>query len=169
MATSLQGNGHFGPRGNPRAGKDPPLKNVSTLVIAPLLVLGAFAQKASAPRHQECGHECHCLRRTFKVQQEHADACASQFPNRQADKAQRQGWMACMAGQPQHCDVVKDRTGKYPHPYLPCEPGDKDCGTDVDPETNLATANAQMDVRCTAACKLHDCKCDDGPTCQNVP
>jgi hypothetical protein len=145
------------------------LKHVCTYVVAPLLVLGAFAQKASAPRHEECGHECRCVRRTFKVQQEHGESCDNQFPNRQTSKSEQQGWMACMAGQPQHCDIVKDRTGKYPHPYLPCEPGDKECGTYVDPETNESATTGQMDVRCTAACKLHDCKCDDGPVCQDVP
>jgi hypothetical protein len=149
-------------------GKGFALRNVSRFVIAPLLVLGAFAQKASAPRHEECGHECRCVRRTFKVQQEHAGVCASQFPNRQTDKGERQAWMACMATQPQHCDIVKDRTGKYPHPYLPCEPSDN-CGISVDLETSEVTGTGQMDVRCTSACKMHDCKCDDGPSCQNVP
>jgi hypothetical protein len=145
------------------------LKNFSTLIIAPLLVLTAFAQKSSTPHHEECGHECRCVRRTAKVQQEHADACNNQFPNHRTSKDERQGWMACMSAEPQHCDIVKDRTGKYPHPYLPCEPADQGCQIAVDPETLENTTSTQMDVRCTAACKLHDCKCDDGPVCENVP
>jgi len=78
-------------------------------------------------------------------------------------------WLACVGDQPVHCVIVKDRTGKYPHPYLPCEPDDKDCAAKVDPETGALTDSGQMDVRCTAKCKLHDCKCNDGPVCPDVP
>src|SRR5215469_3513585 len=141
-------------------------------IVTALLALGiALAQNTAPPRHDEvCGHECRCVRRTFKVREEHRIACEQRFPNFRTDKVQKEEWLKCVASQPQHCEIVKDRTGKYPHPYLPCEPGDgKDCGVYQDPESGSTQSTGEMDVRCTAACKKHDCKCDDGPVCKDVP
>lgn len=133
-------------------------------ILVLLVLTSLFAQKASnkQPAREQCGHDCHCLRRTQKIQNEHMEACDSKFDRKS------KAWLDCFASQPQHCDIASDRTGKYPYPYLPCNSDDKNCGS-AEPSHTGNEDTGTMDVRCTAKCAKHDCKCDDGPTCNDVP
>jgi len=51
----------------------------------------------------------------------------------------------CMANIPGHCSLVM----RY----------------DAADDDGSAEAGSAMSERCTMACKKHDCKCDDGPSC----
>jgi len=134
-----------------------------------LLLFGiAFAQtkskkvrKPETPQAERCGSECKCLRRTQKLQDEHGQECDRKFERKS------KAWQQCFAKQPEHCDVASDRSGKYPYPYLPCEASDG--GVYTDEETSNTTETGMMDVQCTVRCKKHDCHCDDGPVCKDVP
>ena len=130
----------------------------SPTVLLGLILFGtAFSQQGSQnteqPRVEFCGlggaHECRCLRRTQLVQDEHRANCEQKF-NR-SDEKQKKQWLECVGEQPAHCDVVLN-SAHYRHPWI------------EDSESHV-----WMDTRCTVACKKHNCKCDDGPACKDVP
>ncbi len=119
-----------------------------------LLVLAcALALVAQQSKKQEkpvgfeyCGHgsshECRCIRHTQAVQDDYLKRC--QLNSKTPDELSK-----CMAHTPGHCALV----AQY------------DASADYDPDNPDSGSDADMSERCTMACKKHDCRCDDGPTC----
>lgn len=115
------------------------------LLIFAFAVL-VFAQQ-SKPKIEFCGlgssHDCHCIRKSQAVRQARFESCDHEHPEG------GQAFNDCVAAAPTHCDIVdnylydsRDENG---------EPA-KDDGS-------------AMGEHCSMICKMHDCKCDDGPTC----
>ena len=96
-------------------------------------------------------HECTCIRRTQAIQEQRYDACvrSTMKPDgSQDDKA----LAACNQTIPTHCDIAESLQ-------------DEDGETEWAGEDKGWVGDKKMGEFCTMACKIHDCTCDDGPTC----
>jgi hypothetical protein len=126
-------------------------------VLLGLTFLTIFLQEKPraqvAPQTAVCGlggsPECRCLLRTQLLQDEHLNACAQKYDR--LDRTQKQQWLDCVKRQPLHCDIVAN-TALYGHPWI-----------------ENSKSHIWMDARCSVMCKKHNCKCDDGPICRDVP
>jgi hypothetical protein len=105
----------------------------------------ALAAQQAREKIDYCGlgshHECNCVRRTQAVHEKFIDNCerSSLRPDgSKDDKAFNQ----CMQSMPAHCDIADQ--------HAISGEGEND---------------PAMSEHCALACKKHDCKCDDGPTC----
>lgn len=116
-----------------------------------LLALCCFALAAQQSKEKidYCGlgssHDCNCVRRTQAVHQKFIENCVRtslRADGSQDDKAFDQ----CMARMPAHCDIADH------YSIWNSEKGEWE-------------SDPVMSEHCTLACKKHDCKCDDGPTC----
>lgn len=108
----------------------------------------ALAAQQAREKIDYCGlgshHECNCVRRTQAVHQKFIDDCerGSLRPDGSKDD---KAFNRCMQNMPAHCDIADQHTIS-----------NGESGGQTDPA---------MSEQCTLACKKHDCKCDDGPTC----
>lgn len=110
----------------------------------------AFLFAQTKTRFEYCGlgshHECHCIDRVQKIHQliyekcEHATSNNADF-----DKCIK-------ALQKTHCSIAESLT-------------EYDGEMHWDSEKDEYVGESKMGPMCTMACKPHDCKCDDGPTC----
>lgn len=108
-----------------------------------LLVCAALYGEKTVPRQFDaCGlglhkdHPCHCVEHTSDVQNEWVTACLASDPKKTETD--------CVKTMPSyirdHCQAA-ERYGNWQDEGKP------------------------MPNQCTSACKMKDCKCDDGPTC----
>jgi len=116
-----------------------------------IFVIFAFAVFVMAQQSKEkiefCGlgssHDCRCIRKSQAVRQSGYETCDREHPER------GKAFDACLASLPAHCDIVDNY--RYDNHDENGEPV-KDDGS-------------EMGEHCSMICKMHDCKCDDGPTC----
>ena len=116
------------------------------LVLLAFCCLALAAQQARE-KIEFCGlgshHECNCVRRTQAVRQNFIENCERSSLRPDGTKDDK-AFNECMQHMPAHCDIADQ------HVYGG-ESGDGQ--------------GSAMSAQCTMACKKHDCKCDDGPTC----
>lgn len=114
-----------------------------------------FAQKPKPDAIESCGlgsgHHCHCKERTDNIQ-----TAALAFCNapgwRDHYKTQEECYRERLHGL-DHCSIA-ERSTDY----------DQYAG-DAELQDGHLIAKSSMGAMCSMACKKHDCKCDDGPTC----
>jgi hypothetical protein len=135
---------------------------VAARVFAVTLVATGIVAQQTKPKIEFCGlgkgsHECSCIRRVQKIHEKAYDECERSTMRADGSKDQKE-WEACIGQIPTHCDIAESVTG---HDEL--NPGFEGYW---DPEKAELNSDAfKMGPLCTMACKMHDCKCDDGPTC----
>jgi hypothetical protein len=115
-----------------------------------LVVVACIAQQPTRNTIAACGfgsgHECRCLERTERIQRKIIAACQSAGSKKQITDCVHEHMQ-------DHCALAETM-----HPLD---------GEDMhwDASTQEYTGKSEMGVLCSMACKKHDCKCDDGPTC----
>jgi hypothetical protein len=120
---------------------------VKRTLLCLLACAALLAQKPTPEKIESCGlgsgHHCHCIERTDKIQDKAMAVCNG--PNwREFYRTKEECYSKRLAGL-DHCSIAESWT-------------EYDQGTD-------ATSEPEMGPMCAMACKKHDCKCSDGPTC----
>ena len=124
-------------------------------ILINFAVIGISAISLSAQtKIESCGlsgHECHCVERTDAIHSKIVARC-----NTQASRDYYKDRDVCLREKlktASHCDIA-ERWSEW----------DEEADQAYDDEGRLTTAS-KMGRMCTMACKKHDCKCNDGPTC----
>jgi hypothetical protein len=122
--------------------------------IVPGLLCAAllFAQQ-SAPKFEFCGlgskHDCSCIRRVQAIHQRVYEDCRRSV----GDDRGKQFDACIQAGLQPHCSLA-ETVSAY-----------DDGAVSWDAEAHQFNGESKMGPMCTMACKSHDCRCDDGPSC----
>jgi hypothetical protein len=129
---------------------------VKRFSIALLAAAALLAQKGSPKFTVETcklgsSHNCVCSRRYGNIQAKIVSGCEKQSGNAKE-------YAECMAMIPPFCNVVD-------HPTAWDEFGSEPNAAGWDPDNHRYNAVSKMGEYCSMACKSHDCKCADGPTC----
>ena len=120
-----------------------------------VVTLALAAQSPKGEKIESCGlgskHNCHCIERTDRIQNRAAELCNSgdwrNYYKTQAECIREKLYHM------DHCSIAETWT-EY----------DEESGTAEERDGHYVTAST-MGPMCQMACKKHDCKCQDGPTC----
>ena len=120
-------------------------------LLAIALFAGVALSQNGGSKIEFCGlgskHECHCLERTEAIHSKIVTSCEATAKNdKERDACLKRDMIA-------HCDMAETPTE-----------WDED-GFQWNSEKQEFDGKSAMGPMCAMACKKHDCRCQDGPTC----